>query len=198
MACVGELSKPALLGISGKCIRWIIRSALINRWPILWGGVLSALLLSAATPASPVELPEAVAPPSAEAVSPSPVIEDGVYFYGQAVQPDQIGYGYLVFESQDDHLVGAVFSVNSSFDCFEGQISGGELVMQITHSYTQDSYRYAIAATLSNEPIASAGHTPLAPLELEGFFDLGAARTLELEILATCRADAGLKAELEI
>lgn len=158
-------------------------------WRILLGGVLGALLLSASTQASPLNLSEMASTPSNSEGAIAQFVEDGVYFYGEASQPDELGVGYMVFEAQENRVVGAVFMPHSSFDCFVGQIGDRELSMQITNSYTQESYDYAIALMAVDEPIAATSGA--VPLQLDGLVDLGAPREAELSMLSTCQADVG-------
>ena len=165
----------------------------LRRLNILLGGVLGVLLLSTSTQAKPLLLEKGepfftVSERVASEVAQSLIVEEGIYFYGQAPRPDEIGAAYMVFEAQGAQVVGAMFMPHSSFDCFQGRVDGSELALNITNSYTQETYDYAIAITPIDEPIATIGNAPV-PIELDGFFDLGAARDAELSILATCQAD---------
>ncbi|MGF1523963.1 MAG: hypothetical protein ACFBSF_16725 [Leptolyngbyaceae cyanobacterium] len=165
-------------------------------WRILLGGVLGALLLSASTQASSLNLSEIASSPLADEGSVAQVVEDGVYFYGETPQPDELGAGYMIFEAQNDRVVGAVFMPHSSFDCFVGQIGDRELSMQITNSYTQESYEYAIALVADDEPIAATSGA--VPLQLDGLVDLGSPREAELAMLSTCQTDLGSKTTLKL
>jgi hypothetical protein len=142
----------------------------------------------------------AMAPAGAEPLAPNaeetPLIGDGVYFYGQAPTPDELGAGYLVFEAQGDRVVGAIYMPFSSFDCFQGRIAGDNLALQITNSYTQETYGYAIA--LEPTDAIADGSGGAAPLSLSGFHNLGAAGEAELGLLQTCQGAIAPDAELEI
>jgi hypothetical protein len=159
-----------------------------SRWHFLLGGLLGTALLSVMVQAHPVQGAEVTPEPeSTEVANQIRPIEDGVYFYGSAPQPDEIGHAYMVFEAQNSNLLGAIFMPQSSFDCFSGHIRGNELALQITNSYSQEIYGYAIALVAPEDPIASVG-TPEVPLQLDGFTDLGTAREADLALLETCRA----------
>ncbi|MEM9004350.1 MAG: hypothetical protein AAGE59_12610 [Cyanobacteria bacterium P01_F01_bin.86] len=158
-------------------------------WRGLLGGVLGALLLSVSTQASPLELSETVPVFLEKEVTNGYAVEDGIYFYGEASQPDEIGKGYMVFEAQDNQVVGAMFMPHSSFDCFVGQVDNRNLSLQITNSYTQETYEYAIALIV-DESIATLNSAPI-PFHLDGLTDLGAARDSELSMLSTCQTDLG-------
>jgi hypothetical protein len=155
-------------------------------WRPLLGGVLGALLLSAAAYGNPVHIASEVVEPASEAMNLVRPIADGLYFYGSAAQPDEIGHAYMVFAAQNSEIMGAIFMPQSSFDCFRGQISGDELALQITNSYTQETYDYPIALATVSDPVASVG-TAEVPLQLEGFYDLGEPREADTEILAVCQ-----------
>jgi len=152
-------------------------------WQFLLSGVASGLVLcTAATTSqasnldvSDINLPQ------------SDVIADGVYLYGSAPEPDTLGAAYMVFEAQDAHLVGAMFMPQSSFDCFQGYRDGNELALQITNSYTQEVYGYAIALVTDDLQVASANN-PDFVLALEGFYDLGTPADSDMAILSICQA----------
>lgn len=154
-------------------------------------GLLGITLTGAIVPLASVQ----AEPLTAEAEA-APLIGDGVYFYGQAPEPDTLGSGYLVFEAQGERVVGAIYMPFSSFDCFQGQLTGNDLALQITNSYTQETYNYAIAL----EPVDAIanGNGGVAPLSLAGFHNLGAAGESELELLQTCKGVLAPEAEVEI
>lgn len=151
------------------------------------GGLIGAALLSTVASASPTHSlkgPSSEADEAPLAVRP---IADGLYFFGAADHPDEIGHAYMVFEADNSNIVGAIFMPQSSFDCFRGQVVGNELALQITNSYTQEVHDYPIALATDRDPIATVG-SPQLPLELSGFYDLGAPRAAEAELLATCQS----------
>jgi len=169
-----------------------------GRLSVVLGSVLGALLLSG-TPAHADTLPIAAMTPEAsvELANAVHAIEDGLYFYGQATAPDEIGATYLVFAAQGGDVVGAVFMPHSSFDCFQGSVQGNALALQITHSYTQEVHDYAIALASTDTPVAATRDTAL-PFRLEGFHHLGAPGDNELSMLATCQSDLWPSAEMEL
>lgn len=112
---------------------------------------------------------------------------NGIYLYGQAPAPDELGMGYVVFETVDQQMVGALYVPQSSFDCFQGQLQGNALAMTITNSYTQETYPYEIAL-VSEGAIASTANGISDPLSLEGFHQLAAPSENDLRMLETCKA----------
>ena len=76
----------------------------------------------------------------------NPLLSEGIYFYGEAPIPDELGHSYMVFEAQGERIVGAIYMPLSSFDCFQGELTAAALNLEITNSYTQEVYAYAIAA----------------------------------------------------
>ena len=128
---------------------------------------------------------------SEAAFSNSDMIEDGIYLYGSAPELDTLGAAYMVFSAQDSHLVGAMFMPQSSFDCFQGYRDGNELALQITNSYTQEVYDYAIALVTDDAPIAAANPDNFV-LALDGFYNLGTPEDAELAILSTCQTNQSM------
>ena len=94
------------------------------------------------------------APPVAE----SQVIPDGVYLYGQSSKPNRVGSEYMVFESRQDRVVGALYLPQSSFDCFYGRRDSQALSLNIVHSYHNTLHTYAVALTSVESTIASTGN----------------------------------------
>lgn len=161
-----------------------------NPWSYV---VVLATLVLGLTPFFQGAIAQAASPESleaeliSEAQSATSLPEDGVFLYGQSPQPEELGAGYMVFESFQNYVVGALYMPYSSFDCFQGQLNNGELAMTITNSYTQESYPYAVALQ-STDAIASASGGA-SPLQLEGFHQLEAPSENDLNILATCKAN---------
>ncbi|AFY36020.1 hypothetical protein [Calothrix sp. PCC 7507] len=61
--------------------------------------------------------------------------QDGVYLYGQSLQPNQLGQGYIVFEKRQDTVKGALYMPSSEFSCFQGTLDkSGELAMTVMGS----------------------------------------------------------------
>lgn len=178
---------------AGACLKTVFSSAVavsnryhslhLSHWRFMLGGILGSLMLCAASNASPLLNNDA----SDATFSNSDTIEDGVYLYGSAPETGILGAAYMVFAAQDSHLRGAMFMPQSSFDCFQGYRDGNELALQITNSYTQEVYDYAIALVTDDAPIAAANPADFV-LALDGFYDLGTPGASELAILSTCQA----------
>ncbi|MEM6519832.1 MAG: hypothetical protein AAF892_11625 [Cyanobacteria bacterium P01_D01_bin.71] len=168
----------------------------LSDWQVLLWGAVSSLLLGPAAQAVPTPVDNTLADATVSTVTAADPIKDGVYFYGAAAEPDTLGAAYMVFEAQDTNLVGALFMPQSSFDCFRGQLNDQELALQITNSYTQEVYDYAIALITDGAPVASIGDSALN-LRLDGFYNLGTPRDSEMAILSSCQADfSGAEVEL--
>lgn len=132
------------------------------------------------------------APSLAETVAQSetvPHFPDGVYFYGESPQRDQLGQGYMVFEAREQKLLGAFYLPRSSFDCFYGQVTSNELAMTVIHSYDRTAHAYQMGL----EPVAIASSETLDTQDLQfkpqGFHRIPELSDLEHEILETCRQD---------
>ncbi|MBD2464395.1 hypothetical protein H6G89_25650 [Oscillatoria sp. FACHB-1407] len=114
-------------------------------------------------------------------------LADGVYLYGQATEPEQIGSAYMVFEVNQNQVVGAFYMPYSSFDCFRGEFQSDRLALNVVDSYEQTVNPYSIALE-SNGSVASTGEA-IAPVGLEGFNRLEGLSDNDRRILATCQAD---------
>lgn len=112
---------------------------------------------------------------------------DGVYLYGQADEPQQIGSAYMVFEVQQNRVVGAFYMPYSSFDCFNGEFQADQLALNVVDSYERTAHPYSVALE-PGSPVASATGE-VAPAELEGFQRLSEVSEADQGILATCQAD---------
>lgn len=137
----------------------------------------------------PAVAPPAVvaAPTTAPAVPSFPA--PGQYLFGQSAQPDHIGSGYIVMESNGQDLYGALYFPGSSFDCFRGRVQGNALAMTIIDSYSQEAYPYSIALEPQGAIAADALQDGLAPLNLSGFHALSTLSDNDLRMLNICKAD---------
>jgi hypothetical protein len=134
---------------------------------------------------------------SAQAQQPAPTaaqpsvptqLEDGVYLFGQAAEPDQIGKAYLVFEVKDSRMVGAFYMPRSSFDCVYGNFQPNQLALTVVNSYDQSTYPYEIAVRRNN-PVATAGNSAEKKLGLEGMHQLTKVSENDERILGVCKAN---------
>lgn len=156
--------------------------ALNRHFGMVLGGLLGLTLMGTAASAQVVD-----AQGIGTTLAQAPLAGDGVYFYGQAPEVDQVGAGYMVFEAHGDRVVGAIYFPYSSFDCFHGQINQRELALQVTNSYTQETYPFEIAL-VPTTPIANRDGAVATSMTLEDLYNLGAARDAEQAILQTCKA----------
>lgn len=61
--------------------------------------------------------------------------QDGIYLYGQSPEANQLGQGYIIFQKQQDRVIGALYVPSSEFSCFQGTLGqSGELAMTVTGS----------------------------------------------------------------
>jgi hypothetical protein len=111
----------------------------------------------------------------------------GQYLYGQAPEPEQVGYGYVVLDSSADGIYGALYFPSSSFDCFHGQVQGNELAMTVIDSYSQESYAYSMALASDTAVASSSSNDSLEPLSLKDFYQLDGPSENDLRMLAICR-----------
>ncbi|NMF86358.1 hypothetical protein [Nodosilinea sp. P-1105] len=111
----------------------------------------------------------------------------GQYLYGQAPEPEQVGFGYVVLDSSADGIYGALYFPSSSFDCFHGQVQGNELAMTVIDSYSQEPYAYSIALASDTTVASSGASDALEPLSLKDFYQLDGPSENDLRMLAICR-----------
>jgi hypothetical protein len=114
------------------------------------------------------------------------VMPDGTYLFGQSETPNEPGSDYIVFSVTNNQAIGAFYQPNSSFDCFSGEVSPSRFAVNITESYTQESYAYAIAMTLDDTLTAGGG---AGAYTLKGFHQLERLSDQDQNILAVCQAD---------
>lgn len=107
---------------------------------------------------------------------------DGIYLYGQAQTPNQLGATYLVFEASRGDLRGAIYMPHSSFDCFSAEVQGTRLAMNITNSYEQEVYTHSLALDAS-APVAGNGAQAFG---LDGFHQIERIGENEQQILSRC------------
>lgn len=131
----------------------------------------------------------AVAAPALAQQAPRPFPAPGQYLFGQASEPDQIGNGYIVLESNGQDIYGALYFPGSSFDCFQGRVENNALAMTITDSYSQEAYPYNIALVSQSAIATGQLSDGLAPLSLSGFHSLSTLTDNDLRMLNTCKAD---------
>jgi hypothetical protein len=113
--------------------------------------------------------------------------QDGIYLYGQSPEAEQIGQAYMVFEVQDQQVMGAFYMPFSSFDCFSGVIEADRFALNIVNSYTDEAYDYTVAV-VGSDPIASANGAAES-FSLEGFSRIATVSDNDRRILNTCKAD---------
>ena len=53
--------------------------------------------------------------------------DEGISLYGETATPNQIGQGYIIFEKQDDTLIGAFYYPQSEYICFTGRQNQSQL-----------------------------------------------------------------------
>ncbi|PIG93296.1 hypothetical protein [Gloeocapsopsis sp. IPPAS B-1203] len=119
--------------------------------------------------------------------------QDGVYLYGRAPQPQQIGQEYMVFELHQGKVIGAFYLPYSEFSCFSGNISSGELALMVANAPSAGEDTEA-----QPQQIATAGDKPRIGEEfnaiaypyavaLQEYYQLPEVSTGDLQILQTCQ-----------
>ncbi|MEM1367036.1 MAG: hypothetical protein AAGG02_03275 [Cyanobacteria bacterium P01_H01_bin.15] len=121
---------------------------------------------------------------SVNAQTPSSQISQGVYLYGQSAQPEQLGSEYLVFQVQNDRVVGASYYPQSEYACFTGRILGDQLQLQVQDPYEPDIFS-SYALDISFEDSFVAG-TAVPELSLIGYRALETITANDRRLLDSC------------
>lgn len=114
-------------------------------------------------------------------------LPDGVYLYGQSPQPNQLGAAYMVFQVQNNRVIGAFFMPHSSFDCFDGEFQAERLALSVVDSYERTVHPFSVALG-TNSSVATTGEAAI-PVSLEGFHRINTVSENDQRILSTCQAD---------
>lgn len=114
-------------------------------------------------------------------------LPDGVYLYGQAAKPDELGKGYFVFEAKKGQVVGALYMPRSSFDCAAGRFDANQLALTVTNSYDRTTNPFEIAVDRTSTVASSTQPTPA--IGLQGFYKLDQVTDNDLRMLNVCKAD---------
>jgi len=154
----------------------------VTRWTPQWSLFRRALVGWAVAGLGALSLQLGAAAQVTPALSALP---DGQYLYGQVPEPNQLGYGYMVFEVSNGQIQGGLYFPSSSFDCFSGRVQGDRLALTITNSYTQETYAYAMTIAAPTT-VASEGATGTLPLEIDGFYRLEDLGDVDRQVLQTC------------
>ncbi|HEY9621546.1 MAG TPA: hypothetical protein V6C78_14385 [Crinalium sp.] len=152
---------------------------------LLNGGFPSLKAQGVEVPLSVSQHPTEVA--TAALAQQSPVLSNGTYLYGQAPEAEQLGSTYVVFEvDRNQHVVGAFYMPQSSFDCFQGELQANQLAVTVTDSYDRTTHPYAVAVESSATVAGRDGAA--APVSLAGFHSIQTVGANDERILSTCKA----------
>lgn len=95
---------------------------------------------------------------------------DQTFLYGETAEANQLGKGYIVFQQQQDRIVGAFYYPQSEFSCFIGKLENSNLRV--------------LSLPTHQDPISSFS---LSMNELTAISNIGSA---ERQSLAACQQDA--------
>lgn len=125
---------------------------------------------------------------SQEASSQVPGLADGTYLYGESPVAETVGATYFVFEVSGTELAGAVYQMNSSFDCVYGTVGPAALDLTIVDAYDQTEWEHRVALLPGETRVAGLNGGATLP-NLDGLSPLSTVSALDHEVLATCQAD---------
>lgn len=113
-------------------------------------------------------------------------LPDGTYVFGQSPEADQVGSTYLVFEANDEQIVGAFYMPASSFDCFYGEPEVEHLELTVVNSEDQSEYAHTVELQRDTN-VATVGDWPIASLHLTGYHQIDTVSPNDRRILAACK-----------
>lgn len=120
------------------------------------------------------------------AIANQQALPDGTYVFGQSPEADQMGSTYLVFEANDEQIVGAFYMPASSFDCFYGEPEVEHLELMVVNSEDQSEYPYTVELQRDTN-VATVGNSAIASLHLTGYHQLDTVSPNDHRILAACK-----------
>lgn len=120
--------------------------------------------------------------------------QDGVYLYGKAPQPQQLGQEYMVFELHRGKVTGAFYLPYSEFSCFSGNINSGELALMVANApdveepVTQSNPQQ-IAAVIDKPRMGEEFEAIAYPyaVALQEYYQLPQVSNSDRQILQTCK-----------
>ncbi|MGK7925767.1 MAG: hypothetical protein AB4290_11060 [Spirulina sp.] len=155
--------------------------------PIARSFAATLIALTVATPAIASEIIAQTSQPSEVTRNAPATLSEGIHFYGESANRDEIGKSYAILAVEAGQVTGAFYQPRSSFDCFRGTMPEGQLVLKITDSYTGETFPYAIAIE-DTTLVASVGDLPTRQIGLAGFHPIDEISDRDRELLQTCQA----------
>jgi hypothetical protein len=113
-------------------------------------------------------------------------LADGVYLYGQAEEPEQLGSEYLVFQVRQGKIQGAFYMPSSEFDCFSGQATSNGINLSIVNPEDNTTYSHSIAFEKTST-IAAEGDRVQRSLDLEGYHQIDKISKQDRELIRACQ-----------
>jgi hypothetical protein len=116
--------------------------------------------------------------------------KDGIYLYGQSTQPNQLGEGYILFQKQQNRIVGALYVPQSELSCFQGTLGkSGELAMTVKSS--PGEVGAVEVSTRSTIPKISddTSQTYTHSISLQDYYQLNSVSANDRNILQMCKQE---------
>lgn len=125
--------------------------------------------------------------------------KEGVYLFGHAPEPDQIGQEYIVFEMRQGKVTGAFYLPQSEFSCFQGSLNAGKLDLTIANDSNSDPYSDPIADAQNSPQVATASNPQLGDefgqmsssysVALQNYHQIASISPNDKQILAACKTN---------
>ncbi|MGQ4648209.1 hypothetical protein [Lyngbya aestuarii] len=126
-------------------------------------------------------------------------IPDGTYLYGESSQANVLGNEYMVFESRQGKVIGALYLPQSEYSCFYGTLDADKMSLTVVNPYDQTALAHVIERQ-QRSPIAAASsqltlddrysslNYPHA-VGLEGYQPIGELSEQDQQMLKECQGN---------
>jgi len=131
-----------------------------------------------------------VIPASNSAVTPTSILpeQDGIYLYSQSSKPNQLGQGYIIFQKQQERVIGALYMPQSEFSCFQGNLSkSGNLALTVTSSPGESGVMEVSTASTIPKINDNDSVTYDYSILLKDYYQLKSLSQNDTEVLQKCR-----------
>jgi hypothetical protein len=110
-------------------------------------------------------------------------IADGVYLFGGSPQAGQPGITYVIFEVRQGQVDGALYEVNSEYNCFVGTVDNQNLNLSV-EDFEGTVYPYPIA--LEDRGTMATNDGIIRTVGLQGYHQLTELGDIDRTLLKSC------------
>ncbi|AFY93427.1 hypothetical protein Cha6605_2354 [Chamaesiphon minutus PCC 6605] len=125
----------------GWCLRSLSRDC--DRFAAAKTSWLATLTIAALTVVASFTTLQVLSQPLARSIS-NPTA-NGIYLYGESLQPNVVGKEYIIFETFGKKTIGAFYLPRSEFSCFYGQFKGSRLYGTLIDPFNSQRSNFTLA-----------------------------------------------------